>query len=459
MPLIKEDRITFSGKIATSEEEIKGLDMAAAAVQKALEQAQALDEANKRLGDPTQAFILKYQAEFGNLDGQVRSVFVEQDIIDSANKKLGNYFFPNNAQLSIPSLSGTNNVWTKVKPFALAFGVGKNYDQSYTLVTGEAAMLTQALAYITAAALYTDIQNTTGQHCVNGGTCSNPLYTDEATCLLNGGIWTPSETIEPFPDIQTLKTDLVAKVNQIVAMLNTELTNIVTNDPDPTNAGWNTAALNDINNVILPALNTWLAYVDFNTSHGQTTCAGFNGYNANLLAPTKLHSTELAALQLALQNRQTFITTRQTQLNTILGTVNQNISTGDVTGSGLFFRRYQFLNLRINVLNGSLTDLASLQAGQTAQNTIKQNTIDAVNLYKTILPTSTMQQSATDTAVLSLIDPSPFNPGDTVYVMADDQEELLRAVKSKNGSVVILNDVVPSKYKIESNLRIYKDVT
>src|SRR6185369_9395356 len=97
-----------------------------------------------------------------------------------------------------------------------------------------------------------------------------------------------------------------------------------------------------------PALNTWLAYSDFNTAHGQTTCAGFNAYNSNLLAPTKLHSTQLSALSTALSSRSSFVTTRISQLDTNLGTIVQDVSTGDLTSSsGLYGQRYGFLSLRL----------------------------------------------------------------------------------------------------------------
>lgn len=460
MPLSQADRITFSGQIAAEVATIASLNLAAAAVQDAMVKAQALDDANKRLSDPTQNYILGYQAELGNLDGQVRSIFTEQDIKDASNKKLGNFFFPNNGNLTIPSLTSSHNVWTQVKPFALAYGLGKNYDESYTAGTSEAQLLIDALALITSASAYTDIQNTSGQSCGASGTCSLPIYLTQVDCLAHSGIWTPGpDVIADKAEIHTLLTNLAAKISAISAQLTVELGNIVSTDSDPTNSAQNTAATNNINSVILPALNAWLAYSDFNTAHGQTTCAGFNSYDPNLLAPTKLHSAQLSALQTALTNRQTFVTTREGQLNTILGTISQDVTTGITTGSGLFFRRFEFLDLRINVLNGSLTQLSSLQAGANAQATIRESTISQNNLYNSLVPTSTMQQSASDTAQLVLNSPAAFAQGDTVYVIADDQVELTRAVKSVNGSVVILNDIVPSKYRIESNLRIYKDVT
>lgn len=462
MPLSQQDRITFSLKIVSSDTEIKGLNAAKAQLQVEIDKAQALDDANNRLITPITTLINGYQSEFNLIDGNVRSTFTEQDIQDSAAKKLGNFFFPNNVQLSIPDLASVNNIWTKMKPFAMAYGVGKNYSQAYGSGPSELSMISALIAEINSAiSTYTDIQLTTGQHCVNTGTCSLTQYTDQTSCTTNGGIWTAGpEVIEDYPEIHTLHDDLVSKVNALVAQLTSEAASVVTNDSNVTAQSQNNAAISNINTVIIPALNTWLAYPDYNTATGQTTCAGFNGYDANLLAPTKLHVAQLNALLSALNARNTFLTTRQSQLNTNLGTITQDLSTGDLTGgSGLYKKRFDFLVLRLNALNGSTTKLVSLKSGSTAQDGIISSIQDAKNTYLSILPTSVLVAPGNDGPVVHASVSSYFSQGDTVYIMADGQVELLRAVKSVNGNAITLNDIVPSKYRTTSNLRIYKDIS
>lgn len=458
--LSKADRLAFSLSIVSADAQIKGLNDAGVQLQKLIEKAQALDTANTHLFNPSNALINFYQSEFNSIDGLIRSTFAEQNVLDSAFKVLGNYFFPNNVLLTIPSLSGLNNVWSRIKPFALAFGVGKNYDQTYGSGPAEQTFLATVQSLITSASGFSDIENTSGQHCVNGGTCSLPLFLTQPDCLANSGIWTPSETIEAFPAVQTLKSNLVTAINGVKTQATAEAVSLaLIVDSDPTRTAQNAAALAYINSTLLPALNTWLAYSDFNTAHGQTTCAGFNGFNANLLAPTKLHSTELAILSSVISSRSSFLSARIAQVNTNLGSIAQNISTGDYTGTGFYKSRFDYLNLRVNAINGSLTELVGLQQSLVAQNQIKSSLIDQRAIYMSFLPTTKFAASGNGTPIISLVNASFYSPGDTVFIASDTQDELIRAIKSINGNSVQLNDVIPTKYTVLDNTRFYKDLT
>lgn len=462
MAIPKDDRIAFSLKIVGADEEVKGLDMAKAQLQVEIDKTQKLDTANNNLFIPVNVLVNSYQSEFNMLDGNLRTTIVEQDIVDGANKKIQNHFFPNDINVSVPSLASLNNIWPRVKPFALTYAIGKNYTEGYGSTTKEPDLINAALAYISAATGFTDIENTSGQHCVVTGTCSNPIYTDQPTCVLNGGIWTPGpDSIISFPAVQTLKTNLVTAINTLKTFLLTEVSNIVTNDPNATNQALNNAAINNINNVIIPALNTWLGYVDFNTAHGQTTCAGFNSYNSNLLAPTKLHSSQLSVLQSALNTRLSYVSTRVSQFtSTILGTISQDINTGElISSSGLYGKRYNFLVLRLNALGGSLSRLVGLQASSNAQDSIKANILSTKAIYLSILPTSIFKAPGNGTSTIAVVTTSYFSPGDAVWIMAEGQEELQRAVKSVSGDTIVLNDIVPQKYRQSEKARIYKDIS
>lgn len=439
MPLSKDDRLIFSLKQVSAADQIKSISAAQGLVQSQVAQVQQLDNANKNLFDPVNTRISSYQVEFGYIDGNSRTTISEQNILDAVNKKLKNSFFPNDTTTSVPSLSSFNNVWTKVVPFALNYGIGKNYSEAYTVIPNENNLITTALGYITSSNSYTDIQNTTGQSCTPG---------------------VPTDTIANDPAIQTLASNLIQSINDLKAVLLSEVSSIVTNDTNPVIQSQNNAAINDINNIILPALNTWLGYVTFNTAHGQTTCTGFNGYNSNLLAPTKLHSTQKAALQSALLARQSFLSTRVSQLNSLLGTIVQDVNTGSITSSsGLYGQRYSFLVLRIDSVTGSLTQLNSFQSTINAQEQIKSTINQNKNTYFSILPTSIFAAPANGTNTINLTNASFLSVGDTVYIAAENQEELQRAVKNVSGNVVTLNDTVPSKYRPADKARLYKDLT
>jgi hypothetical protein len=113
----------------------------------------------------------------------------------------------------------------------------------------------------------------------------------------------------------------------------------------------------------------------------------------------------------------------------------------------------------LNVLTGSLTKLNGLKSTSTAQTAIANSIAANRSVYYSICPTSIFQSPGNGTAVISLADVSFISPGDLVYISADNQDELIRAIKSINGNSVTLNDQVPPQYSPATNGRLYKDLT
>lgn len=467
MPIPQSDRIAFSLAQVQAAGQISAINTSKVQVQTQVDKAQALDTANKNLFAAPNALVNQYQTEYGYLDGNVRTTIVEQDIQDSANRKLQNHFFPNDVSVTVPPLAGNHNVWTKIPPFAITYGVGLNYTQAFAgSETKEIDLITPIQTLITSAAAYVNIELTSGQHCTTpNGSCSLPSYTNQVACesaLPVAGVWTPGmDTIASYPNVVTLKSNLVSAVNSLISFLNTEVASIVPNDPNPTNQAQNNAAISYINGTLLPALNAWLSYSDFNpVPGGVTTCVGFYSYDSNLLAPTKLHSTQLTALQTALSNRASFIPTRTAQLASTLGSISQSLTDGSITSSsGIYGQRYGILSLRLNLLTGSLVQLNGMKNTTDAQTAIASSIAQNKNTYFSILPTTSLQAPANSTATLSLVDVSFVSPGDQVYIVADNQPEIVRAVKSINGKSIVLNDVVPPQYSPATNGRLYRDLT
>lgn len=463
MPMPKDDRIAFSLKIVSADAEIKGLETAKAALQGEITKLEKLDGANKNLFDPVNTLINGYQAELEKISGTQRTVITEQLILDSGARKIQNVFFPNDMSVTVPSLAATKNVWPQTKPFALGYGVGKNYSEAYLgTVTKEADLINAILTLISSASAHTEIQKISGQQCVTTGTCSIPQHTTQSACTTGGGVWTPGpESIQTYAAVQTLKTNLVTAVNNLFSFLTTEAGTIVSNDPDAAKQAENDTALANINSTIKPALTTWLGYADFQTVPlSVTTCTAFNSYNLSLLGNTKLRAAMLTALQTALNNRLTFLTTRQTQINVNLGNITQDVNTGELTSStGLYGKRYGFLLLRLNAMGGSLSQLTSMRGATGAQDSIKANILATKATYNGILPTTMLKANASGSAVIHVVDATGIAPGDKVYIVAENQEELMRAVKSVNGTMLTLNDVVPAKYRTSEKARLYKDLT
>lgn len=460
MALSPADRQTFSLKIVSADVDVQTYITAKAQLQAAVDALQAQDQGNANLYAPINDKVNLYQSEISMLDGNQREVITEQDIQDAAAVKIRNHFYPNDTSVTVPSLAGSQNVWTKAKPLAITYAIGKNYTETYTVIQKENDLVNAALASISTAQAQIDVLNTSGLATSAGtGTCSIGSYTTQSTCTAGGGTWTPgTPTLVTDTVTATLLANLKTTINALVAFLTAEAAVIVSNESDTTIKAQNLAALNYINNTIKPALATWLAYPDFNATN--INLSNYSTYNTNLNAPTKLHNIQLTALKNALTGRQTFSATRLAQLNVVLGGITQDLTTGDVSAStGLYGRRYNFLILRLDLLNGSLCKLSSMKQASGAQDSIISSIKNAKATYLSVLPTSLLAAPGNGTKLIQVVDASMFAVGDMIYVIAANQEELLRAVASVSGNAVTLNDVVPAKYRPQDQARIYKDIT
>lgn len=434
------DRIAFSLYELTTPTQIAGLNAASAAISAQIVAAQATDTGNQNLWTPINTLIGQYQTELNNIDGNQRTTYSASDIVNSAKKVLGNFFFPNNTTQVIPSLSATNNVWTQLNPFALTYSVGLPYSQVWTTSpTNENTQIAAIQGYIASAQSNTDIENVTGQ--IAQSDLSMPVIT--------------------FAAVQTLSSNLIAAITTWQTALNAEKTALMA-IVDTTNQTINTAALNSVNTA-LTAISTWLVYPAFNPISPAPTGTVFNAINpatyTPAIIPSQLYSVDLTALSSAVTARASYVTTRTAQLNTILGTISQDVTTGNITSSsGYYGKAYSYLVLRLNSLSGSLMKLNGLQTALAAQAAIITNTQTTAATYFGILPTTGFQSNANGTQFVSLVDVSFLSPGDSVYVMADNQMEMSMAVKTIVGNAVTLNGPVPAKYATSSNVRLYKDL-
>lgn len=446
--IAQADRISFSSYQVLAPTQIAGIQQAQASLASRIVSAQALDTANDNLFTPVNTLVNQYQAEYNYIDGNSRTAITEQNITDSANKVLNNFFFPNNTSNPVTPLA-PNNIWTQTMPFALSAAIGLPY--SGTLQTQYTFTVTALTTATPVGSVYTNNSQTFtviisaavgATSLVTSGTGA-PAGSGNLTHSSGGGqsptIAFSASASGELPLITTIlgytsMTDpsvISATVSTYLATLSSELAALNANtDTNPMNQTNNATAITNIN----------------------TTVAALNSYSS------------LAQLQSDVTTRQTFLTDptngRVAQLNAILGSITQNLTNGTITASsGFYGQRYSYLNLRLNALNGSLTILASLQAANNALSANIANIQSTAATYFSILPTSAFQSNANGTQFIALLNVSFLSPGDTVYVMADNQTELQFAVKTIVGNAVTLNAAVPSKYTTTSNIRLYKDLT
>jgi hypothetical protein len=438
MALSKQDRIVFSKKVVSSSDEIASIDKAKEQLLVVKAKALETDNAHKNLFDPKNLLTTSYENEIKYLDGNIRISPTETDFQNAANLLSGNYFYPITLGALPPSLSAP---WNKTKPYALNIAVGKKYNETYDTTTAEPSLISLITSAISSIeTTYQQIQRVTGQTCTTVSTPPPPV-----------------DTISTLTQLHTDLTDLITKVQNWKTFLQTESSSIYTLDSNTTRKTESIAAKNNIDLTVIPAINTWLAYTNFNTAHGQTTCTGFFAYNPNSLGATKLRVAELNALKTTISNRSAFILTRVSQLTNYLGTLSQNLSTGDVSGSGLYYERYSIINLRLNLLNGSLIEYNSFDKAISAQQDQQSAITSALTTYQSVIKAAKFLSSATGTEYVQMASVDNFNVGDQVYLTTDTQEEIVRNIVEISGKRIKFSQPVPAKYRETDYGRIYKD--
>ena len=459
MALSQDDRISISKKVVDiPKEDAISLDNKAK-LEKLRVKSQKIDDANKSLFDDKNVLINSYQNELKRLDGNDKTEIIEQDIVDTANNKLGNFFSPN--QLSTPTPSLPDGVWKQFPPFSGNKALGKNYLEVFpAVVTKENDKISTLNNVIGIMESYSPIQRSTGQICNSGGTCSLPAYTTQSTCvgaIPTPGIWTSGpDIISNDPIVQNTATSLISEVENWKLFLQASIPFITAIDSNTTRQNENNIAIADINNSI-SIINVWLTRSTFDTSHGQTTCIGFNSYDVNLLSATKFRSNELQLLKNEITDRVSFITTRINQIGTNLGSITQDLSTGILTSTtGLYGQRMNILDLRLNLINGSLRKLENIKLGKKSQDQAIASNASAKSVYTSVLTVSAFSAPSLGSTIIHVKDTSDFSLSDNVYVASDTQQEISTVIVAISENMITLAKSIPSKYRQNENARIYK---
>jgi hypothetical protein len=442
MALLQAERIEISKKIVSIPAENASALDSKDKLQESKVKIKTQDDANKSFVDAkTTPFINGYQNELKRLDGNDRKEVTEQDMFDSATNKAGNFFFPN--QITIPTPSIPDGVWKQFVPFANNIAVGKFYNEAYPSTPKEGDIISLIQGYNTSMDAFTGIQRTTGQSCTAGGVNPTPPPP------------TLPDSIANDPTIQTLATNIITQVNNWRAFLLASIPFIITTDPDSGKQTQNNAAIADINNSI-SVIDAWLAAPTFDTGHGQTTCAGFNSYNPFLLQATKFRTDIFNTLKAEITARLYFITTRIPQIETNLGSITQGADGTISASSGLYGERFAFINLRLNLMSGTLKRLEGLKLAQRAQDEAINFNNQAALAYASVITATLLKAPSTGIDKLHLMSATGINVSDTVYLVAEDQDELALTVLAKTGDMIQVSQEISQKYRANNLSRIYK---
>lgn len=470
MALSQDERIQISKKIIDIPVANASFDDNKANLDENLIKITNEDNANKSLMDDKTAFIDPYQSELTQLDANVRTEMVEQDIIDGAEKKLQNFFFPNDISTPLPSIP--DGIWKFLAPFSGSIAIGKNYLEAFpSTTTKEQDKIDDINTQITIIESAIAGTRSTGLECSQdtSGSCSgedNPPQTSQATCEADNGVWTPTggaDSYSPEAVIQQALTDIVTAIGDWKTFLIAEKALILTTDTDAARQAQNDTAIADIDNTI-SILDTWTAFDDWDTTttlpsgSGGTACAAFAAMFSSEFTVSKLRDTELQTIKDEITARASFITVRIAEITTNLGSVGQNLSTGEInaSGSGLYDGRFKAINVRLNLLGGSLNKKLGIIKAQDAQDAQKATNDSAASLYDSVMKVSLLRAPASNSGTIHVLDASSFSISDTVYIVAEDQLELTGTILNISGNTVFLDFNIPAKYTHNNRSRLYK---
>lgn len=471
MALTQAERIEISKKIIDIPVQNAAFDRIKANLNQNLIKITNEDNANKSLMDNSTDFINPYQSELTELDGIERTVMVEQDLINGAKKIKQNYFFPNDNQVALPSVP--DGIWKFLTPFSGSIAIGKTYVEVFPSTGNviEQDKIDAVNAQITIIETAVDNARSTGLECSEdaSGSCSgedNPPQLDQVSCELDNGTWTPTggtDTYDPEPVIQQALIDLVAAINDWKAFIITEKALILTTDTNAGRQADNDAAIADIDNAI-SVIDSWFLYDDWDTTtalpsgSGGTACTAFALMVAADFDPSKLRETELQEIKDETAAREVFTLTRITQLLTNLGSIGQDLSTGEIngSGSGLYDARYKAINVRLNLLGGSLNKKLGTERGQDAQDAQKGTNDSAASLYDSVMKVSLLRAPASNTGTIHILSSADFSIGDAIYIIGEDQLELTGSIVNIQDNTVFLDFSIPEKYTHENRSRLYK---
>jgi len=156
--------------------------------------------------------------------------------------------------------------------------------------------------------------------------------------------------------------------------------------------------------------------------------------------------------------RLSFInTTRIPQIEGYLGTITQDYSSGAITAkTGLYGERFTFIDARLNLAAGSNSKKIGINNSKKAQQQIKDTNVQTLTGYQAVMTASLFRGPGQWTTKIHVTDPSGFAASDSVYFVADKQQEVAATIVSVSGTLVELDVSVPKKYRDSEYARLYK---
>lgn len=434
MALTQSERISITQKVIQIPEQNDDFASLKASLDLEVSKATELDNSNANLLHGYSPLINAYQNESAFYDGCIRTELTEQDLLDAANKTYRNYFYPNDVNTALPSIpSGT---WNNFVPFSGNKAIGKNYTESYAAQDTELSFVVEANAQISIIEGLVDATRSSGMEVIY----VNPNYIKQSSAVMQAAA---SALVSAINSWRAILLEIYGYIPDEVA----DSANVAANEIARTSASDTMAVIDD-----------WLTLQDFDiTTTTPSNTTSFNAFDASNFDPSKFRADELDVLKAAIAARTAYVPTRLSELTIFLGGIDQDLSTGKINSvTGFYGSRFRFIDMRLNLMTGSLARLRALENGSDAQ----QQSIDSNNnvlaAYADVVAVSPFIAPGTNTTVVHVADASGFEAADQIFVVSDTQAELSGSIVSKTGNSIKLNIVVPEKYRESEGARLYK---
>jgi hypothetical protein len=412
------------------------------------------DLTNKVFYDDIKGIIASYFAELQNLDGTIKTVYNDTDMDEAAQQHPGAHF-PNtpiwknlvpkllDANNGNPTTSTPNNEYASLAAVATAIDVLKNGFNDGSLST------TLATAY-TAGSGIIDIYSgslSPGQRVVidsgghslialvgaSGGDCSNPLYTDEAACLLHGGTWTPTTSIT------ILSADRSFGSGARVRTWHPGFTN---NEREGVDTPYAPEVRDYFGSLLDTNVALWKSYLQaelsaLNANDARspdkaeinqtkidvqvplTNIANYQAAPALGAGVGRLGNSIINVMSPNISTRTTQIPARVTQINTRLGSVSQ-ASDGTFSGTGQFYTFFKWVDARCDKAGGTLNAYYGYDLTKKAVDKTKDLGQNKQDQYTQVLLAVKLTQDANGTDTVVISDASGFSVTDVVYLHDDN---------------------------------------
>lgn len=200
------------------------------------------------------------------------------------------------------------------------------------------------------------------------------------------------------------------------------------------------AAIADINNA-KSIIDTWQAFPDTGT----------------LLNDSKFVDVNITPLQTEVTARQSFSTTRDSQITTALGTFTQ-AGDGTFSGSGIYYLRFVQIDTRINLAGGPLTEYYEKNVSTEALAQIVTNANSRDATFNSELRVEALTENANGTNIVKVASVTGFAVSDTVFIMADGETELTGTITNIAAPNITLSFTVPATYTLAKRVRLYKQL-